>query len=103
MQTISSFSEKDYILKAADLQDLESLFIPVKTKKEQQKLFTRLCEYAKTYCLEVDPSISLAVHKTFQDKKLWIKILKDKAPTELYILKPSGAVVSTSLDTEVKK
>jgi len=89
--------EKDYILKASDLKNGESLFIPVATKKEQMKLFTRLCALAESYMQEVDSTISLAVCKTFQDKKLWIKIIKDKAPDSLFVKQVDGTVKKVSL------
>lgn len=89
--------DKDYILKSADLENGESLFIPVATKKEQMKLFTRLCALANSYMTEVDSSISLAVCKTFQDKKLWIKILKDKAPDALFVKQVDGTIKKVKL------
>lgn len=89
--------EKDYIITASDLSNGEALYIPVLTKKEQMKLFTRLCKYAEEYTTDVDSSISLAVCKTFQDKKLWIKIIKDAAPEELYVKQTDGTVKAVKL------
>lgn len=90
-------TDKDYILAAADLPDGDSLFIPVLTKKEQMKLFTRLCKYAEEYTTDIDTTISLAVCKTFQDKKLWIKIIKAAAPSELYVKESSGKVKAVKI------
>lgn len=90
--------EKEYILKASSLEDGDSLFIPVNTKKEQQRTFTRLNNLAKDFTAWVEPDITLAVCKTFQDKKLWIKIIKDKAPDKLFILKKSGDVKPLDID-----
>lgn len=92
--------EKDIIIKASDLENGDSLFIPVKTKKEQMKRATILTNLAKDYVENVDNSISLSVMKTFQDGKLWIKIEKDKAPSELFIKTKDGIVKRTSIQTE---
>lgn len=85
-------NEREYILQASVLENGESLFINTKTKKEQQKLHSSLMILAKSFIKEVDPTISLTICKTFQDTKLWIKIIKDKAPTEVYVKTLSGEV-----------
>lgn len=74
------------------LEDGESLFIHTNTRIEQKKLFDSLAALAKNFIKEVDPTVSLSICKTFQDSKLWIKIIKDKAPTEIYVKTLSGEV-----------
>ena len=78
--------EQLYVEQASELEDGESLFIPVGTKKEQQRTHTLCCKFAREFTSWVDTEITLVVKKTFRDGKLWIKITKDKAPTEVYVL-----------------
>lgn len=85
-------NDKDIILKAADLRDNESMFIPVGTKKKQMKWTTILATLADDFCKNVDTSISLEVVKTFQDGKLWIKITKTSSAKDFFVKTPEGTV-----------
>ena len=85
-------TEKDLICKAADLANGEALFIEMKTHKQQMTTFTQLTNAAKEYTAFIEPGISLTVTKTLQDRKLWIKIIKDKAANVTFVLEPGGNV-----------
>lgn len=87
-----TWTDKELICKAADLQNGESLFIEMKTHKQQMTSHTQLTNAAREYVSFIDTSISLTVAKTFQDGKLWIKITKDSAAKYAYILQPDGTV-----------
>lgn len=89
--------EKDLVCKAADLDDGESLFVHMATRKLQMQTFTQLNHAAREYCLHIDPSIVLTVQKTMQDGKLWLKITKDKAPNFHFVLGKDGKVRKTNV------
>jgi hypothetical protein len=84
--------DKDIILRATELADGESLFIPVGTKKKQMKWNTILAALADDFCKNIDPTISLEVMKTFKEGKLYIKITKTSATKDFFVLSADGIV-----------
>ena len=95
---LHSRREKDYIIQAADLEHDEILFIPVNTKKEQQRTFTALANLARDYTAHVEIDIALIVTKTFKDKKLWVCIKKEIRPKDTFVLGADKATVRRAGD-----
>ena len=85
--------EKDWILDAADLEHGETLFIPVNTKKEQQRTFTALNNLAREYTAMIERDTALIVTKPFKDGKMWVAIKKEVRPKDTFILGSDGQTV----------